>query len=140
MFSINKEIKTTKLLLKAVSLLLIANVDGMIAKEEAVYLSIMLGKNTKIIFLADKYTKQNAIHLEYDNLIKFILQVKEELTLDEVYSLIINMIDLMYIDGDINKEQEKLIDLFVDTCEVDVDKYQDFRQLIQLKFMLSKNS
>ena len=140
MFSINKEIKTTKLLLKAVSLLLIANVDGMIAKEEAVYLSIMLGKNTKIIFLADKYTKQNAIHLEYDNLIKFILQVKEELMLDEVYSLIINMIDLMYIDGDINKEQEKLIDLFVDTCEVDVDKYQDFRQLIQLKFMLSKNS
>ncbi len=136
MFYKTKEIKSNPSLLKAASLLLIANADGIIAKEEAVYLSIILGKNTTIIFEAEKYIKQNSINIEYDNLISFINEIKLDLDKQEISSLIVNMIDLMYIDGDINKEQERLIKLFVNLCDVDINEYNKFREVIELKFNL----
>jgi len=132
MFQKNKKIELYPKLSFAISLMYMASADdGHIDNREMAYLSTVMRENSKILNEANRYIKQSIKHGFTLN--DFLKKSNEFLSINQKECIVLNLIDLMFSDGNNAPNQEMLISLLINEYKLDEYKYAIYRELLEKK-------
>ena len=119
-------------LILAIALQYVASADGNIDEDETTHLISIMHSDSKIIMQADKYIRY-AIrdNITFDD---FLDEGNKKLSYTQKECIILNMIDMMLVNNVVDVYEEKLIKHVVKKFDIDMQKYQVYKEL-----MIKKN-
>jgi len=126
-----KKIDLTPKLTLAIVLLYMIGIDNEVTHDETTYLISVMHGDSHIIKEANEYL-QNAIKMDL-SFEMFLDESIKILTENQKECIIINLIDIMLVDGVVRKNEQKLLDFILKKYQFDTKKYSMYKEMITIK-------
>jgi len=131
MFKNTNKFELTPKLSFAIAMLYMASVDETIDRDEIRYISAIMHGDMGTLSKANKYIKQ-AIQKNM-TFYNFLEESKKLLSLQQKECIILNLIDIMFLDENISSYEEKLLKLIIKEYEFDLERYEQYKSIICIK-------
>ena len=125
----SSDTKLTPAIALATSMIYMMAVDGDISDEEMNYLAVKLyaiGDADDLIRLSHKYSKKQDLEA-------FQKEANEQLSEEQKYTVLANLIDLLLADGSAEDEEQSLFFSFVEAFGISEDDIQPYIDIISVK-------
>jgi len=131
MFKRKRNFELTPKLSFAIAMLYLASSDGIMNKEEVRYISAIMHSDIGVLNKANQYIKY-AIQRNM-SFYHFLKESKKILTDSQKECIILNLIDLMFLDEDISPYEEKLLKIIIKEYEFNYDEYLKYKNIMYIK-------